>query len=284
MANARGNCIWRKAASTSWLAQHGERLNHATRGSYAVIERPGAKRVRVEAFCETKDAASALVHEFGGGVDDLGSGWQARYFSAGRSEPIRIGRRLVVGAEAADGLRDTQTARTLIIPASAAFGTGAHATTAMSLRMLERATRRLAPGWRMLDAGTGSGILALAGRRFGAGEVIAIDNDPLAVSVAKENGRANNVRGVTFVVADVNRRPSGKFEIIAANLYSELLVSLIPRWRKHLGPSGCLILSGVLRNQERDVTRALRASGFEPLEIRRRGKWIALVAHHQKAS
>ena len=130
----------------------------------------------------------------------------------------------------------------------------------------------------MLDAGTGSGILALAGRIFGALEVIAIDNDALAISVAKQNARANKVRGVTFVVDDAAAPLPGKFDVVAANLYSELLVSLLPQWRRRLAADGRLILSGVLRRQEREVTDALTANGFATVEVRRRGKWIALLA------
>ena len=278
MAESRGNCIWRKAASASWLAQHADRLDRETRGSYAVIERPNAKRLQLEAFCATTTAARALVEAFGGAVDELSSGWQTRYFSAARSKPIKVGGRLIVASDPADLPKAVPAARTLIIPASAAFGTGEHATTAMSLRMLERVTRPLASGWRMLDAGTGSGILAFAARCFGAGEVIAIDNDALAISVAKQNARANKIGGVRFVVGDVNAGLRGTFDVIAANLYSELLVALLPNWRQRLAANGRLILSGVLRRQERELSDALRANGFAIKEVRRRGKWIAVLS------
>ena len=278
MAGASGNCIWRKAASASWLAQNRTRLSEKTRDSYAVIERPNAKRLQIEVFCETPAEARELTAAFGGSVDQLSSGWQARYFSAQPAKPLRIGTRLVVVAAADDAGGIDRSARALVIPASAAFGTGEHATTAMSLRMLERISRRLAPGWRMLDAGTGSGILALAGRCFGAGEVIAIDNDALAISVAEQNARANDIRGVTFITGDAATPLAGKFQVIAANLYSELLVSLLPNWRRRLAVDGRLILSGVLRRQERELSDALTANGFATVEVRRRGKWIALLA------
>ena len=277
MLGARGNCIWRKAASATWLAQHGTHLGERTRGSYAVVERPNAKRLQIEAFCETTADASDLAATFGGRVDRLSSGWQARYFSAQPAKPLRVGHRLIVVAAAEAASNVDSSARVLVIPASAAFGTGEHATTAMSLRMLERVSRRHAPGWRLLDVGTGSGILALAGRCFGAGEVIAIDNDPLAISVARENARANKLRGVTFIAGDAAAAVAGKFDVIAANLYSELLVSLMPKWRPRLTPNGRLILSGVLRRQERELSDALTANGFATVEVRRRGKWIALL-------
>src|SRR6185503_7295831 len=79
----------------------------------------------------------------------------------------------------------------LIIPAGAAFGTGDHATTAMSLRMMERLTRDWRAGWSAVDLGTGSGILALAAKRFGASRVAGIDLDPMAIATAKENARLN---------------------------------------------------------------------------------------------
>ena len=278
MADARGNCIWRKAASASWLAEHGARLDESTRGSYAVIERPNAKRLQIEAFCETTAVARDLAARFGGTVDQLASGWQARYFSADKSKPLRIGHRLIVAAAAEDAAKTESSARVMVIPASAAFGTGEHATTAMSLRILERVSRSLPAGWRMLDAGTGSGILALAGRCFGAGDVVAIDNDALAISVAKQNARTNKIRGVRFVVGDVGDVITGKFAIITANLYSELLVSLLPGWRERLLDNGRLILSGVLRRQEVEIADALRANAFAIEEVRRRGKWIALLA------
>ncbi len=145
----------------------------------------------------------------------------------------------------------------LIIPAGAAFGTGEHATTAMSLRLLERVTRGRPAGWRMLDAGTGSGILALAARRFGAGEVVAVDNDPRAIKTARANARSNHIRGLEFVVGDVRKQVRGKFDLIAANLYSELLAAVLPRFRRGLREDGRLILSGVLRRQERGIARGL---------------------------
>jgi ribosomal protein L11 methyltransferase len=189
-----------------------------------------------------------------------------------KAKPIRLGNRLLITNHAAK-----TNLPQLIIPAGAAFGTGEHATTAMSLRMLERMTRRLACGWRMLDAGTGSGILALAGSRFGGGKIIAIDNDPLAISTAQANAKRNRIGRVRFVCGDV-ARIRGQFDIITANLYSELLVSVLARFRASLSADGRLILSGVMRSQEGDLLRALRTNAFAVTEIRRRGKWIALVA------
>ena len=139
----------------------------------------------------------------------------------------------------------------------------------------------------MLDAGTGSGILALAGSCFGAKRVVAIESDPLAFSTAKRNTRTNRVRNIEFVNGDVlKQKPRGKFDIITANLFSEILIEMLPIWSRHLVAEGRVILSGILRSQETTVSRALRRHGFVISEIRRRGKWIALVAQleEQKGS
>src|SRR5207244_10628447 len=93
----------------------------------------------------------------------------------------------------------------IIIPASLAFGTGGHATTAMSLRFLEQLTRCWNRGWSLADLGTGSGILALAAKCFGAGQVIGIDNDPAAISVAKSNARLNKLRDARLQLAYVHQ-------------------------------------------------------------------------------
>ncbi len=88
----------------------------------------------------------------------------------------------------------------------------------------------------------------------------------------------NRIRGVRFVEGDVAEALAGEFEIVTANLYSTLLISLLPQLRGALADKGKLILSGVMRAQERELLRALKATRLEPIEIRRRGKWIALLA------
>jgi ribosomal protein L11 methyltransferase len=269
--------IWRKRAGASWLRLWSDDLAGRFPDSLALTERPGAERATVEISCATERQARALVREFGGGVERLRRDWLADFAKRSRAKPLRVGSRLLI-------LRTRETkapanrARALVIPAEAAFGTGDHATTAMCLRLLERVTRRLPPGWTMLDAGTGSGVLALTGRCFGAKRVVAIDLDPLASATAKRNARANRIRPIEFITGDVRRRKlRGKFNVITANLFSEILIQALPVWSPHLAPDARLILSGILRKQERAVHRALKQNGFAVLEIRRRGKWLALL-------
>ena len=146
--------------------------------------------------------------------------------------------------------------------------------------------RRVRSPELIVDLGTGSGILALAAKRLGAARVIGVDNDRVAISTAKENARLNKIKGMQFRVDDVRHWKShakslllrsgfgGRVDIVTANLFSELLIEILPslkctRW---------LILSGILREQESDVTRALKRNKIDILQLRRRGKWVAILA------
>ena len=161
-----------------------------------------------------------------------------------------------------------------------AFGTGEHATTAMSLRLLERLTRKWKHGWSLADLGTGSGILALAAKQFGAGRVTGIDIDPRAISIAKANARLNKIENVDFRLGDLRKwNPTGTRDVVAANLYSELLIEILPK----LKPCNWLILSGVLRRQEDKLLRVLRRNNIDIVNVKHRGKWIALLANCSRA-
>ncbi len=153
----------------------------------------------------------------------------------------------------------------------------------MSLRLLETISLKARPGWSLLDLGTGSGIFALAGHIFGAKNIVALDSDPLALSTAKQNAKANHIDGVKFRLIDAHCFHSRTaFDIVCANLYSELLIQLLPKMASLLRPEGWAVLSGILRAQERRVTAALARSGLRVGVARRRGKWIALTVcrHH----
>jgi ribosomal protein L11 methyltransferase len=273
---------WRKFAEPRWLQGREEQLQTRAGGALTVIERPGRSRVRLEVCCRDHRTARCLLAEFGGQIERLPREWLARFSRGQKPRALKIGKRLVVlnvgGASAPRRSRHKGPSHFLVIPAAAAFGTGEHHTTAMCLRLLEAATCGWKDNWRMLDAGTGTGILALAGRCFGAQDVLAIDNDPRAIATAKENARANAIHGVRFLLGDAVRKTGkGKLDVITANLFSELLVSALPFWKTRLQKNGLMILSGVLREQESALLRALRANRFEIARVSRRGKWIALL-------
>ena len=299
--------LWRKIAEPRWLGAHENILQARSGGRLAIISRPARKRRQLEIACTSRTDSRKLVEEFGGRIEKLPPNWLKRFADAEKRKSLRIGARLVIAksrvrAQCCRGrcpqriytrrarphaLRTAHTTarvkepRLLVIPASAAFGTGEHATTAMSLRLLERLTREWKNSWSLADLGTGSGILGLAAERFGAGRVVGIDVDPKAISVAKANARLNNVDNIDFKLGDLRKWKSwaGK-DIVAANLYSELLIEILPKLKR----GHWLILSGVLRIHENKLFHALRRNKIEIVKVNRRGKWIAVLAKASHAS
>ena len=260
--------LWRRQASEKWWRDKEEELRAVAGDRLAIIEQAGRRRLQFEVASSSRTGLLKLAKQFGGRVEKLPRDWLKRFSRPQKTKPIE--------------LRNQK----LIIPARAAFGTGEHATTAMSLRLLEKLTRKWRSRWSIVDLGTGSGILALAARLLGAQRVIGIDNDPVTISTAKANALANKIQGVQFLVSDVRRWKSppkslfrrsgygGQVDIIIANLFSELLIEILPK----LKTARWMILSGILRNQQRDVTHALKRHKIDILQVRRRGKWVAILA------
>jgi ribosomal protein L11 methyltransferase len=248
--------LWRRSASPERWTQIKEGLRTATGHQLAIIERPNGRPLQLEVASKSLAKLRKLAKQFGGRVQKLPSDWLKRSLYH-ITKPLKIGD------------------KRLMIPAGAAFGTGEHATTAMSLRLLQKLTRNWQPGWSIVDLGTGSGILALAAKCLSAGRVVGIDSDPMAISTAKSNARLNKIAGVEFRIADVR---SWQFpqdaDVVTANLFNELLVEILPK----LKAAHWLILSGILREQERNVTRALKRNKIESIEARRSGKWVAILA------
>jgi ribosomal protein L11 methyltransferase len=287
-----------------WVEAHEDALQAKASGQLVIVRRPGRKRLELEIVCRSRSDSSALLKEFGGRIEALPRNWLER-FARGDAKPIKIGKRLMVVRSInelqrcsvrcpqrsphhrtrPDALRTAHpTAHTikpafLLIPASLAFGTGEHATTAMSLRFLEQLTRCRNPGWSLTDLGTGSGILALAAKCFGAAQVTGVDNDPAAISVAKSNARLNKIRGASFELCDVHKwNPAQQTNVITANLYSDLLIEILPKLRG----GAWLILSGILRSQQDELIHALQRNYLDVINTKRRGKWMAFLARSRR--
>jgi ribosomal protein L11 methyltransferase len=273
--------LWRKTAELHWVKAHENVLQAHASGQLVIVRRPGRKRLELEIACRSRNDSSALLNEFGGRIEALPRNWLER-FALGDSKAIKIGKRLMVssvGGTLVSRLSRHKGRSHIIIPASLAFGTGEHATTALSVRFLEQLTRCWNPGWSLVDLGTGSGILALAAKCFGAGRVIGIDNDPAAISVAKSNARLNKIRGASFQLGDVHKwNPPQKTDVITANLYSDLLIEILPKLRG----GGWLILSGILRSQQNELVRALQRNHLDMISMKRRGKWMAFLARSRR--
>jgi ribosomal protein L11 methyltransferase len=277
--------LWRRLAFPQWWIDNEEALRSRAGDQLAVIQRPGGKRLQLEVASESRTALRNLSAKFGGHVEKLSHDWLKQCLGGMKSKPLRIGKRLVIThtrvAATRSGRFQTPKAGPiwrspfLVIPAGAAFGTGDHSTTAMSLRLLEQLTRKWKPDWSFVDLGTGSGILALAARCLGAKRVVGVDVDRMAISTAQENATRNNIGKVQFRLADARRwKLPAKTDVVAANLNSELLIAILPKLRG----SRWSILSGVLRDQETELVRALKRHQVGVVQVRRRGKWIAVLA------
>ena len=158
----------------------------------------------------------------------------------------------------------------------AAFGTGAHATTAMCLRWLEHL---VSPGMRVYDVGCGSGILAVAAAKLGAGEVIAMDYDPVVVSVAEENIRQNNVHNVVACESDLLSACEGAApaELITANIIADVIIRLFAQLDRHLALGGTLLASGIIDDRIADVEHAAAEHGFTVLDMTCEKEWAAMI-------
>ena len=216
---------------------------------------------------------------------DWAEAWKQHYHL------LRIGRRLVV-VPAWETYEAAQGEVVIRLEPGMAFGTGLHPTTRLCLEAIEQ---RLPAGQAVLDVGTGSGILAIAAAKLGAGPVLAIDADPQAVASAQQNIALNGVAGQVQVrhstvpggadlpvcfVLDHPLEPldAGQFDLIAVNILAPVIVGMAPALAARLTPGGNLIAAGLVDSQESEVVAALSAQGLQVVNRSQEKDWICLTA------
>lgn len=199
--------------------------------------------------------------------EDWANNWKA-YF-----KPLRVGQRLVVipSWETYDLQEGDLPIR---LDPGMAFGTGTHTTTGLCLRQLEHL---VTPGARVLDVGTGSGILAIAARLLGAAQVKAIDIDPVAVRVARENA-AQNSAAIDFTTGTIDQLPQEPYDLIIANIIASVIVDILPEVSVRMAPGGRFLSSGIIAERKQQVLDAVKAAGFRPLEAREENGWVSILA------
>lgn len=157
-----------------------------------------------------------------------------------------------------------------------AFGTGLHPTTRLCLETLEKLVQ---PGTRVLDLGTGSGILAIAAAKLGARSVTAVDNDPVAVKTARENVTANGVQEIVNVARGSLGNVAGHYNLVVVNILARVIVEML---QEGLGtrvrPGGKMVAAGIIIDQEAQVVEALVQGELAQSERQQRGDWVCLVA------
>ncbi len=159
-----------------------------------------------------------------------------------------------------------------------AFGTGTHETTALCLVALDELVQG---GERLLDIGTGSGILAIAALLLGAAKAEGVDIDPMCVRTAGENAALNGVSGRFHVeIGDLSDKASGQYDLITANIVANAIKQLAPQIPALLAPGGTFIASGIIDEREEEVAQAIRAAGLAVREIRRDNGWVCILANH----
>ncbi len=155
-----------------------------------------------------------------------------------------------------------------------AFGTGLHPSTKLCARLMVEAMEKF-DSPKVLDAGTGTGILAMTALAKGAGEVTAADNDPRSVEVAAQNFKNNNM--VVKLTSTPVEKMKKKFHVVAANIFLQELERLAPFLNSLTLPSGYMVLSGLLNAQSPDMTARMYDIGFDGPESKSRsGQWCAL--------
>jgi ribosomal protein L11 methyltransferase len=237
------------------------------------VPQPAAGRALVVAFFAGRDEVEAAAAERGGEVAELPDQDWGEAWKRGLA-PLAIGRAFVrptwIAVPTPPGMVE------IVLDPGMAFGTGTHATTSLCLAALSDLLAER-PGTSVLDVGTGSGLLAIAACKLGAGRVVATDNDPIALRVAAENAAQNGVR-LRLDGGGVAEQP-GPFELVLANILANTLVELAPAIAAQLAPGGVVLLSGILTPQESEVRGAYRAAGLAPLPggDRRQDEWSLLA-------
>ena len=229
--------------------------------------------IKYKEYLETRIAdlgIDASISFEGVSEDDWAESWKQYY------KPIPLGRVTVVPAwekyEAKEG-------EILVrMDPGMAFGTGTHETTRLVMRIMQDELRG---GERVLDVGTGSGILSICASKLGAASCNAYDIDPVAVKVARENAKDDGCDNITVGVSDLLAGvdlSGGKYNFCVANIVADIIIRMMPDISDYLEVGAPLILSGIIAPRADEVREAVRAAGFEIVREEQENDWLAIMA------
>ena len=212
----------------------------------------------------------AEVELVGVNEEDWANSWKQYY------KPIKIGEKIVICPA---WERYTPAAGEIVIrmDPGMAFGTGTHETTRLVIRLLEKYTKE---GQRMLDVGTGTGILAICASRLGAELCRAYDIDPTAVRVARENIKDSGLTNVTCDQSDLLKQVSlegGQYDLVCANIVADIIIRMTPDVGKYMKDDAVLLASGIIAERCDDVVECFERNGFKVVEKLTDNDWCGLA-------
>ena len=228
--------------------------------------------IEYKEFLETRLPSLGIEAEIeleGMNEDDWAESWKQYY------KPVPLGRVTIVPAwekyEAKEG--------EIIIrmDPGMAFGTGTHETTRLVIRLMQDI---LQGGERLLDVGTGSGILSICASKLGAKSCNAYDIDPMAVKVARENVIADGCTNITVGVSDLLKGvdlSDGKYDFCVANIVSDIIIRMLPDVTRYVKDGAPLILSGIIGDRADEVRSAVISHGFTVEKEIRENDWVGML-------
>ena len=242
---------------------------------YLPVERDIREDVEFLREMFAKDGIEGEIKMIGLNEEDWANAWKAYY------KPIKIGSKIVI-VPAWEKYEAEEHELIVRMDPGMAFGTGTHETTRLVIGLLEKYTT---PGVRMLDVGTGSGILAICASKLGAGECKAYDIDPMSVRVARENIKDSGLTNITCDQSDLLRSvdlEGGKYGLVCANIVADIIIRMTPDVHKYIADDGVLLASGIIMERSSDVVECFEAHGFEIVERAEENGWCALAVKRKK--
>lgn len=225
-----------------------------------------------KAYLEARLSALGIKYELfveGMNEEDWSESWKQYY------KPIPLGKVTIVPAWEKYDAKDGEIV--IKMDPGMAFGTGTHETTRLVMRIMQDIIKG---GERVLDVGTGSGILSICASKLGAKSCNAYDIDPVAVKVAEENALADGCENITVGVSDLLHgvdKSGGKYDFCVANIVSDIIIRMMPDISDYLKDSAPLILSGIINDRADEVRNCVKAHGFSIEREEKENDWVALL-------
>ncbi len=206
--------------------------------------------------------------------EDWAESWKQYY------KPIPLGKVTIVPAWEDYTARDGEVI--IRMDPGMAFGTGTHETTRLVMKIMQD---EIHGGERVLDVGTGSGILSICAVKLGAKSSNAYDIDPVAVKIAKENALADGLDNITVGVSDLLRdvdKSRGKYDFCVANIVADIIIRMMPDISSYLTDDAPLILSGIISMRADEVRNSIKENGFYIVREERENDWLAIMVRKVK--